>query len=240
MKKIKFLFILLMVFNLTNAIFAKEEVTYNPYELDYLLKNINKPTSPIITDDYIIFTAETTNRYVGIAFDFENYQIVHPFKLFSITDEDGKKVIKHLFYCYERKHKTSSIKYRLVIDGLWTTDPLNPTKEYDETVNLYFSRVDAPGSIIRNTETSKNDVVHFVYEGEPGQEIRLAGTFTGWDPWIYKLTETRPGFYELELPLTTGKHYYNYYVGLSPIIDKTNPQTAYTKDGRRVSVITIN
>ena len=49
-----------------------------------------------------------------------------------------------------------------------------------------------------------------------------------------------PGLYELELPLTTGTYYYNYYLGLTPILDNTNPEKIYTADGRSASVIRVN
>ncbi|MCQ2591587.1 MAG: isoamylase [Treponema sp.] len=220
---------------------AKEaKIEYTPFELDSLIHEIEKPSAPIITDDYIIFTADVNHRNVGIAFDFENYKIVHPYKLLATTDIDGTKTNKHLFYCYERQHKLTTIKYRLIIDGLWTTDPLNPNKIYDDNVNLYFSFIEDPASIIKNTGKTKDDTVHFVYKGEKGLRLNLAGTFTNWDPWIYELKETSPGFYELNLPLPTGKYYYNYYVGLTPIEDNTNPDKVYSPDGRTASVIVVN
>lgn len=223
----------------TNVFAAETEEYLRPYELDKILREIKKPGAPVITEDYIIFTADPKNRYVGIAFDFEDYQIIHPFKLLNSTDEDGNKTPVHLFYCYERTHKISQIKYRLVIDGLWTTDPLNPEKIYDDDVNLYFSKVSDTAGIRRNTEVTDNSTVHFIYKGEAGQTIRLAGNFSNWDPWIYQLRETYPGFYELELPLPDGKYYYNYYIGLTPVLDTTNPERTYLKDGKAVSVIQV-
>ena len=82
--------------------------------------------------------------------------------------------------------------------------------------------------------------VKFIYKGESGLKLNLAGTFTNWDPWIYEMVETSPGLYELELPLPAGKYYYNYYIGLTPILDNTNPQKIYTTDGRSASVLTVN
>ena len=82
--------------------------------------------------------------------------------------------------------------------------------------------------------------VKFIYKGESGLKLNLAGTFTNWDPWIYQLEEIQPGLYELELPLTTGTYYYNYYLGLTPILDNTNPEKIYTADGRSASVLTVN
>ena len=134
MKKNHFIKTICTLFLLSSgfSLFSAEPIKYRPYELDTILREIKGPTAPVITDDYIIFTADPKNRYVGIAFDFEDYQIIHPYKLQCSTDEDGNKTPQHLFYCYERTHKISEIKYRIVIDGLWTTDPTNPEKEYDD------------------------------------------------------------------------------------------------------------
>lgn len=221
------------------GIVAAEAENYQPYELDRLIHDIEAPGAPVITDDYIVFTATPNNRYVGIVFDFEEYKIIHPFQVLSTTDDEGKSTRKLMFYCYERQHKFSSLQYRLVIDGLWTIDPNNPNKVYDDNVNLYFSKVEDPGSEKIFTAQT-NDSVRFIYKGESGLKLHLAGTFTNWDPWIYELAEVKPGFYELELPLTTGTYYYNYYVGLTPILDSTNPNKAYAPDGRSANIITVN
>lgn len=236
-RKIFSLFLATVLFNFN--IFAKEAPVYQVFELDKLIKSIDRPSAPVVTDDYIIFTADTKYRHVGIAFDFEDYQIVHPYQILMETDMDGNKTPKHYFYTYKRTHKITEIKYRLVIDGLWTTDPLNPVKEYDDDVNLYFSKVEDSGSIIRYTELTSKGTVQFIYKGKTGQRISLAGTFTNWDPWIYYMKETAPGFYELELPLPPGTYYYNYFHGLTPLMDNTNPKKAYSKDGKTVSVIEV-
>ena len=243
MNKCKFsaFLVALMVFACAANGFAKEkEIIYQPYELDRLIHEIDEPGAPLVTEDYIIFTAGTDHRNVGIVFDFENYQTIHPFQILMKTDEDGKKTPVHMFYCYERKHKIQTIKYRLIMDGLWTTDPLNPVKEYDDSVNLYFSKVENLGSVYEYTEKTKDDTVRFIYKGQEGLDLHLAGTFTNWDPWIYSLKETSPGFYELSLPLPSGKYYYNYYIGLTPILDNTNPDKVYTLDGRSASVIVVD
>lgn len=223
----------------TGNLFAAEPTNYQNFELDLLLHEIEKPAKPIITEKYIIFTADPKYRFVGIAFDFENYQTVHPFQILTNTDDEGIVTKKHMFYCYERQHKFTTLKYRLVIDGLWTADPLNPDKEYDEESNLYFSKVEDPGSIYIYTAKTEQDTVRFIYNGKTGQKIHLTGTFSNWDPWIYELNETKPGFYELELPLPKGKYYYSYMDGLTPILDNTNSQKIYTVDGRIANVIEV-
>lgn len=220
-------------------LFAAEAIAYESFELDSLIRNIDSPGAPLVSEDYIIFTSDYHHNFVGIAFDFENYQVIHPFQLLTSTDMDGKVSPKHLFYCYERQHKFTTIKYRLIIDGLWTTDPLNPNIIYDENVNLNFSVITDSGSVKKFTEQTKNNNVHFIYKGEKGLHLTLAGSFTNWDPWIYEMKETEPGLYELDLPLPQGKYYYNYYIGLLPVLDNTNPEKVYTLDGRTASVIEV-
>lgn len=241
MKKTKILLSAALFLGLAvSGLNAAESTNYQNFELDTLLHNIEKPCAPILTDDYIIFTADMHNRFVGIAFDFENYKIIHPFEIMTHTDDEGITSRRYMFYCYKREHKIASLKYRLVFDGLWTADPLNPNKEYDEDINLYFSKVEDPGSIKIYTQVTNDDSVHFIYKGQSGQTIRLAGNFTSWDPWIYTLKETSPGFYELNLPLTRGTYYYNYFIGLTPILDDSNPKKAYTMDGRSANVIVVD
>ena len=85
MKRRNFLVLLGLLGSLNFGLFAAEQINYQNYELDMLLHEIKNPTAPIVTDEYIIFTADPNNRFVGIAFDFENYQIVHPFQVLSKT-----------------------------------------------------------------------------------------------------------------------------------------------------------
>ena len=110
-----------------------------------------------------------------------------------------------------------------------------------QTVRIFFlgSLPDTWGFSI----ASQSQYVNLFYEviqGQSGQIIRLGGTFTNWDSSIYVMRETAPGLYELEIPLPRGTHYYAYYDGMASFVDKTNPDRAYTADGRTASVITIN
>ena len=239
-RAVKILLALSVFFMAGTRLFSAEIINYVDRDLDLLLHDIKGPSGPILTDDYIIFTCDSKYRFAGIAFDFENYQTVHPFEVFTRVNDDDEKTREFMFYVYKRQHKFTTVKYRLVLDGLWTADPLNPNNFYDDSVNLAFSFVEDPESIRIYTSTTNDDFVHFIYKGTPGETVHLTGSFTNWDPWIYELEETSPGFYELKLPLTTGEYYYNYYIGLTPVLDNTNPKKIYTADGRSASVISVN
>jgi len=240
MKKNFVLISLLLIAFCVQSAFSAEKVIYQDFELDKLIHDIEKPQAPVITDDYIIFTSDCDYRFVGIAFDFEDYQIIHPFQILTRKDDDNVKKRSLMFYTYERQHKFTKLKYRLVLDGLWTTDPHNPNKEFDEDTSLYFSKVEDVNSVKIYTQPTKKDTVHFIYKGKSGQRVNLSGNFSNWDPWIYQLTETKPGLYELDLPLPSGKYLYTYYIGFNQVLDTTNPERAYAPDGRSVNVIYVD
>lgn len=209
------------------------------YEYNNLINSINKVQEPIVTDKYIVFTAETGPRFVGIAFDFENYQTIHPFKIKNSRDFNDEIISSIMFFSLERPADLTEISYRLVIDGLWTPDPVNANNYYDAETGVSLSKVEIGSTLPVVTGTNSESITRFIYNGESGKTVRIGGTFTNWDSWIYELEETSPGFYEISIPLPQGKYYYNYFLGMKAITDKTNPEKAYTEDGRISSVITV-
>ncbi len=217
-----------------------EQFEGKQYILDNLLQTIERPRAPQVHDNYIIFTASPNVRYTGIAFNFEQYQKIHTFKRLVRQNEDGSNTESFVsFYILEIPENVNNISYRLVMDGLWTTDPLNTEQVYDAKANLQVSHIGLQQPVITETKSSQK-TIRFVYEGESGKKIRLAGNFTNWDPFIYELTETSLGIYELELALPKGTYYYNYYSGIHSFLDETNPEKVYTADGRVASVVTLN
>lgn len=209
-----------------------------PYEYRVAVNDIRGVSSPYQQDDYIVFTAEKGPRHIGIAFDFEDYKEIHSFMKKSTKDIDEKEIDSLYFYILELPRDIEFISYRIIIDGIWTTDPNNENKYYNPYTGIEVSTLNVTNN--HKNETKKTDKgVHFIYQGPEGQKIRLAGTFTDWDPWIYELTETRPGYYELYLPLPEGTYYYAFYNGTKSFPDTTNPDRAWSKDGRETSIIVV-
>lgn len=240
MKKFISFPLVLLLLTVSFALSAQQSNTpKDTYLYDKLVFSIPGAGAPQERDGYLIFTANSGPRTVGIAFDFENYRTIHPFQIRKTRNVQGKITQTLFFYVMERPRHLTQVSYRLIIDGLWTTDPLNPVRFYDESTGIELSKLSITTVIPPETITTPDDQVHFVYEGESGQDIRLTGSFTNWDSWIYELQETKPGFYELRLPLPPGKYYYNYVVGMTALVDTTNPKRAYTDDGRIASVITV-
>ena len=210
------------------------------YEYNNIIANINKVQKPYVKGEYIVFTAESSPRFVGIVFDFEDFKEVHKFQRHISRDIDGNQTNDVLFYLLKRPEELSRIEYRLIIDGLWTHDPNCEENRYDFDTGLTLSCISLDEKIADQTESKKTGGVKFVYQGKTGLQVRLGGNFTSWDSWIYELEETSPGFYELTLPLPKGVYYYNYFIGMNTLVDKTNPERAYTEEGKVTSIIKVN
>ncbi|MCR4822198.1 MAG: isoamylase [Treponema sp.] len=224
-----------------SPLWAKEVIPApDTYEYDLAVTDISGIKAPYISNNYVVFTAPVTSNSIGIAFDFEEFRKIHYFQLRKNYGYEGDVTSTYYFHIMEIPKKTARVCYRLIIDGLWTVDPRNPNVVYNEVENYALSYVDLPPEEIEITEKLENGLTHFVCHTESGKKIRLGGTFTNWDSWIYEMKETEAGKYEIDIPLHPGTYYYSFYKGITSFLDETNPQHGYASDGRVVSCITIN
>ena len=137
----KFLALLLLISTLpVLALPAQvQESTPDSYTYNNLIARIDKVGAPFMVDDYIIFTADSKPRHVGIAFDFEDFRTIHSFQKVNTTDVDGQVVQSVYFYILEVPKALKNVSYRLVIDGLWTVDPNNNHQVFDAKSNLILA-----------------------------------------------------------------------------------------------------
>ena len=248
MKKLTFAFIgIFFVCSLSNVAFAakkKAETTTNKedidaYDYETLVHKITRVTQPLVDGDYLVFTARNKSRSVGIAFDFENFKTVHQFTLHNVYDYNDEVSDSWFYFIMKKPKKISQVSYRLVVDGLWTTDPNNERTVFDESEGILLSQLIIPNEDPSVTETLPSGMTRFVCFEKSGQNIRVGGSFTNWDSWIYTMKEVSPGRYEIDIPLPQGTHYYAYYKGITAFIDSTNPLKGYSNDGKIVSRIEI-
>lgn len=196
------------------------------------LINLREAEEPQFVDNYILFTYTSNEKtsFVGVAFDFDNFTKIYRYKrtpdglYFLVIDNPGK----------------AEIKYRIIVDGLWMADPFNPETVQDiNSIELSSLAVLLKADNELDYPYTKNGFTNFYYRGTPGIAVYLVGSFNKWDPFMYLLTEERPGEYFISLKLPPGTYNY-YFIAEGEIIhDVKNPNNFYNDDFAKVSVYTL-
>jgi hypothetical protein len=233
-----------------DSVFALDTESYD--YIDRLL-SIKEATGPAVYDDAVIFTAPSTYRKVGVAFANEDFATVHWFKNLMVPVGDlppynPKAKVQPsryhdsgvLFFTYQIPENSDAIEYRLIINGLWTTDPLNPDARFDSESGLARSVVKLPPIERRRVSTQMPEgAVVFYYKAAPGKTISVTGTFNNWDPFMYRMHEEESGKYTLTLTLPPGSYHYDFYEDGQFIPDPANRDRVYYDSGRVAGVITV-
>jgi len=220
--------------------------------IDRLLR-LQQPEKPLVVEDSVIFTASSSYRRVGIAFAHEGFGKVYWFQRLMVSNENAGPWIKEkppadlhrdsglLFYVYTIPESfTGNLEYRLIIDGLWVRDPLNPDYRTDPASGIvrsvvaipYIKRADFPNR-------GPSGTLSFTYYAPPGETVTVAGSFNNWDPFMYELRETSPGYYTLSLPLPPGTYQYAFFHRGERRLDPNNPRRVYTRESKAANEATV-
>ena len=219
--------------------------------IDYL-RSLPGPGMPQVYQNGVVFTAPSSFSRVGISFAHENYSRVHWFRNLLIPRDaadlhvDGR-LQRHIdpyidsgimFHLEMIPENVQNLDYRLVIDGLWTVDPLNPLIISGPS-GVSASRFPLPPQAQREASLPSG-LYRFNFNAQPGEIITVGGDFNNWDPFMYQLTEISPGIYSITLPFPPGRIQYVFYYRGTPVPDPLNPWRAYNREGRYVSEAFIN
>ena len=220
--------------------------------IDHLMQ-LRGPGKPHIVDDSVVFTAPSSYRRVGIAFAHEGFGKIYYFRRFMVSNETPGPWVKDkppanlhvdsgiLFFIYTiPEDLKGDLEYRLVVDGLWVKDPLNPDYRMDPASGItksvvpipYIKRPDSPN---RGPEGA----LTFTFIAQPGETVTVAGSFNRWDPFMYVMKETSPGRYELSLPLPPGTYQYTFFYRGERRLDPNNTQRVYTLEGKAANEATV-
>jgi hypothetical protein len=240
----------IMILTLLIAIIGNmEAIDTESYQfIDHLL-TLREPGAPEYFDDGVIFTASSAYRRVGVSFAHEGFSRVYWFQqLLKAKDkltpkeERSRNIADQyqdsgiLFHADTVPPEIRELEYRLIIDGLWTTDPLNPRYRIDQKSGIVRSIIGLPE--IQKTPAvfeGPPGALAFNYQAPPGETVTVAGSFNGWDPFMYELQETTPGHYALTLPLPPGTYHYVFFHRGQRVQDPYNHNRAYTVEGMVVS-----
>jgi hypothetical protein len=222
------------------------------YVIDRLL-SMTGPGVPEIIDDAVIFTYTSNCRRAGVAFAHEGFSRVHWFRQLLITQDPltaliptGKKIPDPykdsgiLFYVHQIPENVPELEYRLIIDGLWTADPVNPASRKNAATGIEYSVLTLPvrqnkPEIVRD----QSGTLNFSFKGPPGETITVAGSFNGWDPFMYELKEGSAGNYSLSLSMPPGTYQYVFFRHGRRYLDPNNPNRIYSREGIPVSEVIL-
>nr|AGS51715.1 hypothetical protein [uncultured bacterium contig00037] len=226
---------------------------WETYEVIDKLLTISEPGEPVIYENFVIFTAKSDLRRVGVAFAHENFSTIYWYRHLLITQDPldapippGKKVPDPYkesglqFYVYQVPENINMLEYRLVINGLWTIDPVNLRTRRDPASGLTWSLLSIPPrQKIHDPLKGLPKGLNFLFKGPPGETVTVAGNFNGWDPFMYELKEDPAGVYSTIIPLPPGTYQYVFFLKGQRYLDIYNSRRAYSREGNAVSEIVI-
>ncbi|MDR2542965.1 MAG: glycogen-binding domain-containing protein [Treponema sp.] len=243
------LFIVIVSFSFT----AANSEDWESNELINLLLSLQRPSEPAIHENFVIFTADSGLRRVGIAFAHEFFGKTYWFRPLHIPQDyfnpillPGEKTPSEYkdsgiqFHVYRIPDHMRELEYRLIINGLWTTDPANPLSRRDPASGLTMSLLHIPPRTIRpNPLNGLPEGLVFQFWGPSGETVTVAGSFNGWDPFMYELREGPAGVYSVTIPLPPGTYQYVFFNRGRRFTDPYNPDRIYTRDGNAANVIVV-
>jgi len=208
-----------------------------PQALDLAIRGQKTVQAPHLVGDSLILSFQAPEeqrvRFVGARFEAESYRILHvftrnPYDVFVLD--------------YTVPEKTLTIRYRLVVDGLWMSDPSNPVSEPDPLGNrISVVTLDRePERPVMNPRIEADGRVTFEFHGPAGRRVSIQGDFNNWDPFIDALAETDPGVYRITLRVLPGSHWYRFFTDGRRLLDRVNVQTAEDPDGDPVNYFELS
>jgi hypothetical protein len=202
--------------------------------LDIAIKGRSRAGPPEYVGQQVLFSyqADRPVRLVGARFAHESYQVFHTY----VRNDQNVFVL-----LLDLPRDARSLRYRIVVDGLWMRDPFNPSYEQD-ALGQSFSVFPLDGRPIPtpvSPEVAAGGRVTFRFQTVPGQRVYVMGDFNNWDPFWDPLKEARPGQFLATLRLTPGPHYYLFAVNGRAVPDPLNLSTAQDPEGRLVSSLNV-
>jgi AMP-activated protein kinase-like protein len=169
---------------------------------------------------------------VQASFEHESYSRLHPFSI----NEAGLYILIATIPL-----EVTAVRYRLVVDGVWTFDPQAPSQVTDRW-GIRISEFPIPayrGATEDFPAISRNGLVEFRVLSNSGRSVALVGSFNGWDPFMTPMTETEPGLYSRVVRLTEGEHLYYFMIDGLRLPDPGNASRRWNVDGMVVSVVRL-
>jgi hypothetical protein len=215
-----------------------------PLIMDIRILDLEEAGPPMVMGNKLIFTYKDESyknethideywvKMVGARFEHEDYRILHTY----YRNEHNIFILPYPF-----PDNLVKIKYRIVVDGLWMSDPFNPEQEKD-LLGTVFSVVKIDPSIpttLKNPWINPDGSVTLMYRSLSATRVTLTGVFNNWDPFSHNLMQEKPGLFTITLMLLPGPHYYLFVVDGNKTLDPFNMDSATDYEDYRVSTFTL-
>ena len=198
--------------------------------MEVRIRGIEQAGPPQYLDRQVLlsYKADKPVRLVGARFAHEDYRIFH------VYFRNQNDVFLLLLDVPEQ---VAELRYRLVVDGLWTNDPYNPRFEKDAFGRVFslFDLGERPARAPVSPEIHREGSVTFFFQTLADRAVSVAGDFNNWDPFWNRMREIEPGTYRLTVRMPPGQHFYYYIVNGRRVLDPINQETARDYEGFRVS-----
>ena len=202
-------------------------------QLHFAITEAVEPAPPEVIDDHLVLTYKGSRhyRFVGAAFKHEDFKTIHPF----YVNTNGVYILT-----YPLEEGMSDIEYRMVVDGLWMTDPENSRITTDQSGITLSSFTIPEKEGPPESPRTDNLMITFQYFGARGQKVYVYGDFNNWDPYMYRMAEEPgSGSYSCRLRLSPGTYRYKYIVDGTALPDPLNEEKTLDSFGETASVFTV-
>jgi 1,4-alpha-glucan branching enzyme len=133
------------------------------------------------------------------------------------------------------------IRYKYIVDGLWTSDPRNPHRAYDGNgsyVSLFEISPVHEGRFVTYRKLDRNLVEFRIFKPD-ARMISLVGDFNNWNPENDLLEKGADGIWRLQKRLGRGTHRYKYIIDGRWHPDYNNSSSASDEMGSVCSLVRI-
>lgn len=202
-------------------------------ELHHQILNTKESAKPLVSNNVIMmsYSAPAGTQVVSLALEHENYRVFHTFEknrhgvfVLTMPVPDG----------------ITEIRYRIVVDGLWTIDPNTEIDRDSRGVLVSLLSIPIDSSTPEPGIKQMSDgSTRFVYVGEAGSSVSLVGDFNRWDPYLTPMEESpvHPGVYSITMNIPSDFRFYRYVVDGNEIPDPENFKSSRNGWGEVASVI---
>jgi len=198
--------------------------------MEVRIRGVEHAAPPQYLDRQVLLSYQANKpvRLVGARFAHEEYRVFH---IYFRNENDVFLLLLDV------PEEVEELRYRMVVDGLWISDPFNPGSDEDAFGRVFslFSLQDRPARTTVSPEIHREGSVTFFFKSLPDRAVSVAGDFNNWDPFWHRMREAGPGEYRLTVRMPPGQHFYYYIVNGQRVLDPINQDTARDYEGFRVS-----